>query len=54
MYDDNQMYGTQNPNGTTTYRITGLQDWWTTDEAEVKAMVKQYDEIGSWEERGTK
>ncbi len=50
----NTITETKNPNGTTTYRIPALINWWTTDEAEALAMVDQYNRIGSWEERGTK
>ena len=50
----NTITETKNSNGTTTYYITGLINWWTTIEAEALAMVDLYNRTGSWEDRGTK
>ena len=50
----NTITETNNPNGTTTYCITGLIMWWTTIEAEALAMVALYNRTGSWEDRGAK
>ena len=50
----NTITKTNNPNGTTTYRITGLNHWWTTDAAEADRMVTLYNDTGSWEDRGAK
>jgi len=50
----NVIIPTNNPNGTTTYRIPALIMWWTTNKAEAEAMVARYNETGSWEDRGNK
>jgi len=50
----NTITETNNPNGTTTYRIPALIMWWTTDRAEAEAMVDLYNRTGSWEDRGAK
>jgi len=41
---------TKNPNGTTTYRVSALVNWFTTDRAEVEQMMAQYAEVGHWEQ----
>lgn len=34
-----------------TFRISALVHWFTTSESEVEAMMKQFNETGSWEQR---
>ena len=45
---DHQYYYTRNANGTTTYRIPALMDWFTTSVVEAEAMVAQYAEVGHY------
>lgn len=37
-------------NGSNTYRISTMMDFWTTDKKEVEAMVQKFNETGSWEQ----
>ena len=39
---------TKNPNGTTTYRISALVNWFTTNRDEVEQVMAQYAEVGNW------
>jgi hypothetical protein len=37
-------------NGTNTFRVSTMMDFWTTDKKEVEAMVAKFNETGSWEQ----
>lgn len=50
MQDAHTPTETKNPNGTTTYRIPAIRDWFTTNKAELEAMVAQYKEVGHYEQ----
>ena len=45
---------TRNPNGTTTYRLPAVRDWWTTQQCELERMKELYHDQGNWEDRGDK
>ena len=47
---EHRVVPTKNPNGTTTYRIPAVRNWFTTNEAEADAMVAQYNEVGNYEQ----
>jgi len=41
---------THNPNGSTTYRILEIIQFFTLDKSEIEEMIAQYAEVGNWEQ----
>lgn len=49
MREDYTVTSTANDNGTTTYKISAMQHWWTTNESEVQTACDHYAATGNWE-----
>lgn len=49
-----QVCWVENPNGSTTFRIPQVFDFWTTDKAEIELMIAHFALHGNWEQENRK